>query len=73
MAWHLVDSTTCDAVEAILCLRFRLADRNEAVAVARRQRDEARETVRSVRREPRTACMPVNEGCEVATLRGLLP
>jgi hypothetical protein len=43
---HLLDSTTCDAVEAILRLQFLLADREEAVAVARRQRDEAREALR---------------------------
>jgi hypothetical protein len=46
---HLLDSTTCDAVEAILRLQFLLADRNEAVAVARRQRDEAREAARGER------------------------
>jgi hypothetical protein len=46
---HLLDSTTCDAVEAILRLQFLLADRDEAVAVARRQRDEAREGVRGER------------------------
>jgi len=40
---HLLDGTTCNAVEAILRLQFLLADREEAVAVARRQRDEARE------------------------------
>jgi hypothetical protein len=46
---HLVDSTTCDAVETILRLQFLLADRDKAVAVARRQRDEAREAVRDER------------------------
>ena len=39
-------STTCNAVEAILRLQFLLADRDEAVAVARRQRDEAPEAAR---------------------------
>ena len=41
---HLLDSTTC-AVKAILRLQFLLADHDEAVALARRQRDEAREAV----------------------------
>jgi hypothetical protein len=35
---HLLDSTTCDAVKAIPRLQFLLADRDEAVAMARRQR-----------------------------------
>jgi hypothetical protein len=43
---HLVDSTACDAVEAILRLRLLLADRDEAVAVTRRQRDESRKAER---------------------------
>jgi hypothetical protein len=46
---HLLDGPTCDAVEAILRLQFLLADRDEAVAVARRQRDEAREATRGER------------------------
>jgi hypothetical protein len=46
---HLLDSTTCDAVEAILRFQFLLADCNEAVAVARRQRDEARDAARGER------------------------
>jgi hypothetical protein len=45
---HLLDSTTCNAVEAILRLQFLLADRDEAVAVTRRQRDEVREAIRNV-------------------------
>jgi hypothetical protein len=43
---HLLDSRTCNAVEAILRLQFLLADRDEEVAVERRQRDEAREAAR---------------------------
>jgi len=43
---HLLDNTTCNAIEAILRLQSLLADREEAVAVARRQRDEAREAMR---------------------------
>jgi hypothetical protein len=43
---HLIDSTTCNAVEAILRLQFLLADRDQTVAAVRRQRDEAREAMR---------------------------
>jgi hypothetical protein len=39
---HLVESSKCNVVEELLRLRFLLADREEAVMVARRQRDEAR-------------------------------
>jgi hypothetical protein len=39
---HLIDSTTCNVVETVVRLQFLLADRDEAVAVAGRQRDEAR-------------------------------
>jgi hypothetical protein len=56
---HLLDSTTCNAVEAILRLQFPLADRDEAVAVACHQRDEVREVIRNVM-----------EGCETRKTAG---
>jgi hypothetical protein len=43
---HLVESRRCNAVESLLELRYLLADREDALAVARRQRDEARAALR---------------------------
>jgi hypothetical protein len=43
---HLLDSKRCNIIEECLRLQFLLADREEALAVARRQRDEAREAGR---------------------------
>jgi hypothetical protein len=42
----LLDSTTCNAVEAILRLQSFSRTVTKRLAVARRQRDEAREAVR---------------------------
>ncbi len=39
---HLLNSTKCDVIGEVLRLQILLADREEALVVARRQRDEAR-------------------------------
>ncbi len=43
---HLTTSSRCDIIEELGRLRFLLADREEALGVARKQRDEARERLK---------------------------
>jgi hypothetical protein len=43
---HLAFSKKCDPIEHVLKLQFLLADREEALTVARHQRDEARTALR---------------------------
>jgi hypothetical protein len=40
---HLISSARCNIIEELGRLRFLLADREEALAITRQQRDEARE------------------------------